>query len=74
MAFQYQGQPVRATVSAAVGLVDPTEAHYKVFEHQEKLIKQVKLIGPNRIIFHNGTNASPLEPHSLGLQDTEIVL
>jgi diguanylate cyclase (GGDEF)-like protein len=74
MAFQYRGRPIRTTVSAAVGLVDPADAHYKVFERQENLIKQVKLIGPNRIIFHNGTNASPLEQHKLGLQDTEIVL
>jgi diguanylate cyclase (GGDEF)-like protein len=74
MAFQYHGKPVSTTISSTVALVDPTVAHHKVFEQQEKLMKQVKQIGPNRIIFHNGTSAAPFEPHSLGLQETKIDL
>jgi diguanylate cyclase (GGDEF)-like protein len=72
--FMHEDQPVRITISAAITLVAPTDAYHEVLERLENIIQQVKQAGPNKIFFHNGAKTAPLETHSLGLQEKQIVL
>jgi diguanylate cyclase (GGDEF)-like protein len=72
--FLHEDQSFSITVSAAITIVAPTDEYHEVLERLENIIQQVKQAGPNKIFFHNGAKTAPLESHSLGLQENQIVL
>ncbi|MCS7303605.1 MAG: diguanylate cyclase [Thermoguttaceae bacterium] len=74
MTFRTGEESFRLTLTGAVVEVRPEDSDEQVLRRLQETLREAKRTGRNRIFFHNGRQAEPVEAPNLGAQECEIIL